>query len=267
MTAIRTMHIPTTIATIALSVCLFACAGTNPGPTSVSYAVTAKENFQQGSEHLEKKHWIAAAKFFAFVKARFPYTKYAVEADLGLAEAEFGALNYVEAIDAFKRFIKFHPTHARVTDGYAQFKIADSYYRLVPTDFWLLPPTYEKDPSATYDAKRELAIVIKKYPTSTYVTEANQKLLEVTTKIASHEWYVANFYWGRKRPMGTVIRLRKLLHEHKGSAYEADALWLLGQAYVAVGMPDRAKTPWAELAQRFPSHPQATAAKNGSLAN
>ena len=54
--------------------------------------------------------------------------------------------------------------------------------------------------------------------------------------------------------MGTVLRLRRLLERYRGVGYDEEALWLLGRAYVAVDMPDRAR---ADLAgARRPSIPK-----------
>src|SRR6185369_11906146 len=69
---------------------------------------------------------------------------------------------------------------------------------------------------------------------------------------ADHEWYVARYYWDRGKPMGTVIRLRRLLERYRGVGYDEEALWLLGRAYVAVAMPDRAKGVWSELVDKYP---------------
>ena len=44
--------------------------------------------------------------------------------------------------------------------------------------------------------------------------------------------------------MGTVLRLRRLLERYRGVGYDEEALWLLGRAYVAVDMPDRARLTW-----------------------
>jgi len=44
-------------------------------------------------------------------------------------------------------------------------------------------------------------------------------------------------------------------------------LWLLGRAYVAVDMPDRARLTWNELVAKFPQSPRAAEARDalGSL--
>ena len=75
----------------------------------------------------------------AFIKSRFPYSKYAVLAELRLADAEFGAEQYLEAIDSYRLFIKFHPTHEMVANGYASFQIGEAYYKQLPRRLLVVP--------------------------------------------------------------------------------------------------------------------------------
>ena len=63
---------------------------------------------------------------------------------------------YVEAIDAYRQFMKFHPTHEMVANGYASFRIGESYYKMLPESWFLVPPAFEMDNSPTIDALREL---------------------------------------------------------------------------------------------------------------
>lgn len=245
---------------LGLALALFSACSKAPSGAAV-YAVTAQQNYAKGLSELEQKDWVAAAKYFAFIRARFPYSKYAVLAELRISDAEFGGGHYVQAIDGYKLFIKFHPTHEMVTNGYAEFRIGEAYYKMVPDDMWILPPSYEKDQSSTYDAERELRTFVKKHPSSQYTPQATKMLLKVHGHLAAHEWYVARFYWERGKPMGTVLRLRRLLDRYAGTRYDGDALWLLGQAYMKVKMPERAKDVWQRLINEHPNHAQAGAAR------
>lgn len=239
-----------------------AACGASQSDTRVKYAVTARQNHEKGEKKIKSKSWVAAAKYFAFVKARFPYSKYAVLAEMGMADAEFGAGHYLQAIDGYKLFIKFHPTHDMTINGYASYRIGEAYYKMLPGDWWLLPPSHEKDQSATADAHRQLESFMAKYPKSPYQEKAQKRLIRINQRLASHEMYVAKFYWDRGKHMGTVLRLRKLLKQHAGTRYDPQAMYLLGQAYVKVKMPDRAREVWAELVKAFPAHEKAQAAQS-----
>ena len=182
-------------------------------------------------------------------------------AELGLADAEFGAEQYLEAIDSYRLFSKFHPTHEQVTNGYTSFRIGDAYYRQLSSDFWLFPPSFEKDQSSTEDAANELKSFLDKYPASPFRDKAKEILNKVGQRLADHEWYVARYYWDRGKPMATVLRLRRLLERYRGVGYDEEAMWLLGRAYVAVDMKDRAKLTWTELSTKFPSTKRGTDAR------
>ncbi|HTJ45986.1 MAG TPA: outer membrane protein assembly factor BamD [Kofleriaceae bacterium] len=227
----------------------------------VNYSVSAQKNYDKGMDALKEKNWIQAVKYFSFIKSRFPYSKYAVLAELRLADAEYGAEEYLEAIDAYKLFIKFHPTHEMVVNGYASFKIGQAFYEQLPGDFWLMPPSYEKDQSPVEDAEEELRRFVEKYPDSPYRKEADKILAEVGRRLAAHEWYVAHYYWDKDKPMGTVLRLRRLLERYPNVGYDEEALWLLGKAYAKVQMPDRARATWGDLVTRFPASGRASDAK------
>lgn len=251
-----------------------ACGGSaREGAGRVEYSVSAKQNYDRGMKALEDDEWLDAVKYFSFVKARFPYSKYSVLADLRIADAAFGAGAYLEAIDSFQQFIKFHPTHEMVENGYAAFRIGESYYKMLPDDWFLVPPSYEKDQSATIDALRELSTFMRKYPRSAFRDRAEKMRRAAAHELAAHEWYVAKFYWGRGKPMATVLRLRTLLRKYPDVGYDEDALWLLGKAYVKVGRvvepthgpndpgPANAREAWQMLVTRFPKHQHAEDAK------
>lgn len=245
----------------AALVVLGACGGSSP-TGKVEYSVSAQQNYERGLVELAEKDWIAAAKYFSFIKARFPYSKYAVLAELRMADAEFGAGHHLQSIDSYKLFIKFHPTHEMVSNGYASFRIGVAYTKMLSDGFWLLPPSYEKDQSATMDAERELRTFLKKYPDSPYRKKAADLLQKVALKLARHEWYVANFYWDRGKAMGTVLRLRRLLDRYPGVGYDGEALWLLGRAYLRSAMPDRARKAWEKLVNEHPKHKRASDARS-----
>jgi outer membrane protein assembly factor BamD len=250
---------------LALAVAALACGGKGGGG-AVEYSVSAQKNYDKGVKMLDAKDWIAASKYFGFIKSRFPYSKYAVLAELRLADAQYGAENYIEAIDAYRLFMKFHPTHEMVANGYTSYRIGEAYYQQLPGDFWMFPPSFEKDQSATEDAGSELKNFLDKYPASPYRDKAKEILVKVGKRLANHEWYVARYYWDRGKPMGTVMRLRRLLERYRGVGYDEEAMWLLGRAYVAVAMPDRAKVTWKELVTKYPKSKRADEAR-GALAS
>ncbi len=151
---------PTRFFLLALAVMLAlgagACASTDEATKPITYSLTAKQNYEKGLAELKDENFPESLKYFQFVKQKFPFSKFAVLAELAIADTQFARGNYTEAVDSYKAFIRLHPTHEKVEDGYAAFKVGDCYYKDMPDDIWLLPPSYEKDQSAVTDALREL---------------------------------------------------------------------------------------------------------------
>jgi len=245
----------------ALALALIAACGGKTATGAVDYSVSAPKNYDRGMAELGEKDWTAAAKYFSFIKSRFPYSRYAVLAELRLADAEYGAEQYLNAIDDYRAFATLHPTHEMVVNGYTSLRIAEAYVAQLPGDMWILPPSYEKDQSPTEEAETELRRFLDKYPDSPFRKRGEELLITVGKRLAAHEWYVARFYWDRGKPMGTVLRLRRLLENYPGTGRDVDALWLLGKAYAKVGMPDRARATWSDLVTRFPQSDKAGDAK------
>jgi len=250
------------LAIAALGLALASACGGGGAAGKVDYSVSAQQNYERGLSELKDEDWIAAAKYFSFIKARFPYSKYAVLAELRQADAELGAEHYTTAIDAYKAFIKFHPSHEMVRNGYASFRIGSAYYQMLPGDLWLLPPSFEKDQSATADAHRELSQFERKFPRSAQLPKAKALLARLNKRLAEHEMYVARFYWSRGKPMGTVLRLRRLLSKHGGVGYDGEALYLLGKAYIEVEEPRRAREAWERLVKQYPNDDRADDARD-----
>src|SRR5690242_10393806 len=76
--------IPRTILLCLVLAIAGACGGKSTGG-AVEYSVSAQHNYEKGMQALTDKDWLAAAKYFSFIKSRFPYSKYAVLSELRLA--------------------------------------------------------------------------------------------------------------------------------------------------------------------------------------
>lgn len=227
-----------------------ACATTDDGK-GVTYSMTAKQNYDKGLAELEDENYTEATRYFSFVKQKFPFSKYAVLAELALADTLYARETFQEAIDAYKSFLRLHPTHEKVENGYVAFRIGEAYMREMPDDFFLLPPAYEKDQSAVRDALRELQDFLDKYPDSKYVPEAKKGRREVLRRLIEHEVYVARFYMDRDYPKAAVLRLEAALRRYPDSGREAELLLALGETHLQMGNARRAKTSFSRLVGDF----------------
>jgi outer membrane protein assembly factor BamD len=224
-----------------LGVTVAGCASSDEATKPITYSLTAKQNYEKGLAELKDENFPEAQKYFQFVKSKFPFSKFAVLAELAIADTQFARGNYTEAIDSYKSFARLHPTHEKVEDGYVAFRIGESYFKDMPDDVWILPPSYEKDQSAVQDALRELDDFHKKFPDSPYLKRSEELRKQVLQRLVDHEVYVARFYLHRDHPKAAAMRLEGAVKRYPGSGREPEILLALGETYLHMGDPLRAK--------------------------
>ena len=240
-----------------VSVLVAGCATSSEATKPVTYSMTAKQNYEKGLAELKDENYHEAQKYFQFVRSKFPFSKYAVMAELAIADTSFERGNYTEAIDSYKQFMRLHPTHEKTTDGYAAYKIGQCYFKDMPDDIWLLPPSYEKDQSAVSDALREVDDFVKKYPDSKYAKDAQVLRREALKRLVDHEVYVARFYLDRDHPKAAAMRIEGAIRRYPGSGREPELLVTLGQTYLHMGDPARARDTFERVVREYQGVEQA----------
>jgi len=218
-----------------------ACAESDEDTKPVTYSLTAKQNYEKGMAELKDENWAEAKKYFQFVKQKFPFSKYAVMAELAIADAQYAQGNYTESIESYKSFARLHPTHDKVEDGYVAFKICEGYFKDMPEDLWIMPPSFEKDQSAVNDAQRELNDFRKRFSESPYVKKVDVMRKEVMKRLVDHEVYVARFYLTNDHHKAAAMRLEGAIKHYPGSGREPELLTSLGETYLHMNDPLRAK--------------------------
>ena len=164
-----------------------------------------------------------------------------------------------QPIQAYEAFICYRPSHVEVS--YARFMVARAYYEQIPSDWFLTPPTYEREQRSTHDALRLLRRFIVDFPNDPQVSRAQCMAQRAIGLLAAHEMYVAKFYLRGDHPLAAIGRLRTLINTYPTSGYEPEALLLLGETYLDLRDLEQAKRAFQEIAQRFPKSEYVPAAK------
>ncbi|RKH17448.1 outer membrane protein assembly factor BamD [Corallococcus praedator] len=239
---------------------LSGCAALSQGPAGEpNYAGQAAENLALGDAAMEDKDFLKAEKYYDHVRAKYPYLEAAREAELKLGDLDFAREMFPEAREKFDSFMKLHPTHPKV--DYAAYRAALSYVEEFPSEFFALPPSYEKEQKPMYDALRAMNAFLRLYPESQYAKDAKVHADDARERLARHELYVASFYAKRERWKAVAQRLEGLLKDYPGTPLEEEALFDLHNAYVKLNEPQRAQDTLREVIKRLPGTPAAARAQ------
>jgi outer membrane protein assembly factor BamD len=222
------------------------------------YASEASTNLKRADEALEGRQYQLAEKYYEYVKTKFPFLEAAKQAELRLGDVSYERELWTEAADRYNAFVKLRPTHPKV--DYAAFRAAMAHYRDMPSDWFLVPPSSEKDQTQVRAAYASLSEFTKTYPNSAYAAEASKKATEVRQRLAAHEIYVADFYERRNRWAAAVNRLETVADKYPGVDDEK-ILFRLHDLYVKLKDQAKARDALQRVLTRLPGTPAAERAR------
>ena len=224
------------------------CAGTKTG--ALNYGDNARKAYAAALDDFFDNECIQAEPAFRNVRRLYPYTRFAALAELRAADCQFRDAKYAEAIQSYEQFVRYRPSHVEVP--YARFMVALCHYQQIPSEWFLSPPTYEREQRFTHEALRQLRRFIVDYPRDGLVPRAQRMAQQAIRLLAAHEMYVARFYLSRDYPLAAIGRLRTLITTYPTSGYEPEALLMLGESYLELKDQEQAKHAFQELSQRYP---------------
>ncbi len=240
------------------------CKGfeTNVQDTAVDQKETARQNYEAAEAAFEGARWTEAVKYFELVKNKYPYSKYAVLAELRLADTHFAREKWLEAADGYRIFVRFHPRHEQV--AYATFRVALSHARAIENNVSWLPfvEAKEKDQAAAKDTIRACDEFLTRFPDDENVAEAKKLRADARGRLAEVDLYAAAFYRQREKWQGALWRYQKVGNDY---ADTEKAPWALLQAGVIaeekLNDDEQARAIFQQLLREHPDSPEVKDAK------
>ncbi len=247
----------------ALLACFVALAACEPKPpparTALEYTQNAKREYERALDKYFDRDWEEAVERFTEVKRNYGYTRYARLAELRIADAKYRQKEYAEAVSAYRDFVHDHPNDPEVP--YARYKIAKALYQDTEPQI-LLAPLEERDLVNVLDAYDSLREMIADYPGYKRRSELDFMLEVVTGTLARHDLYVARFYLREHRYEAVVARIESALTRYEDSGLEAEALTLLGETFLRMKEPGKARAAFERVVRDYPTTPFTVPAQN-----
>jgi outer membrane protein assembly factor BamD len=159
---------------------------------------------QEGLDAYQLKKYERATEAFQKIKDRFPYSQYAVLAELKLADSYYLNKDYELAATSYKEFERMHPTNEVV--AYAVFMQGMSYFKQMPT--------IDRDQSKALLAVQEFDRFVKSHPQSEYVTQAKINRETAQKNIVAHEFYIGEFYLKKRDYQAALGRFEGIISKY-----------------------------------------------------
>jgi outer membrane protein assembly factor BamD len=206
---------------------------------------TAEENFRMGMEKFDKEDYQDAIPFFQKILENYPFSFYAIQAELKIAESYFKDKKYVEALVHLQGFQELHPTNENI-----------------PYVIWMKAVCYseqfrsiDRDVSSMDNSKRELVELTTRFPTSPYAQKAREMLVTVNERLAAHDFYVARFYYRSGDYYAALKRFQRILDKYPIEGVADRALYYIGKSYFFLRKDPEALETFGAVVQRYPDSP------------
>jgi outer membrane protein assembly factor BamD len=214
---------------------------------------SAQKLYGAAKEAMADGGYEQAVKYFEKLEARYPYGRYAQQAQLEIAYAYYKENEPASAIAACDRFIKLHPNHPNVDYAYYLKGLVNFNGELGYIGYVVKQDLSDRDPKAareSFDAFKEL---VTKYPDSKYTPDAVKRMNYLVNALASYESHVAQYYYRRGAYVAAVNRAQNLLKTYPETPATEAALAVLVRSYDKMGLPDLSKDAQRVLAKTFPN--------------
>ncbi len=186
-----------------LCLMLSGCSSWNIFGKKEQVIATPEKLYNLASDEYKEGHYKKAQEYFTRLKEEYPLHEMTILAEIGIADSFYSDKEYVDAADAYSNFISMHPLNEHVP--YAIYQKGLCHYHQMDA--------IDRDQTETIKAKREWEKLISKYPDSKFSTEAAPKMKEVQQRLAEREFYVAKFYFHRKKYPAALARFEHLSRE------------------------------------------------------
>jgi len=219
---------------------------------SIQGADKAETYFLRGEAYLKDSMYEQALEKFSLVKNKFPYSKYAIAAELRIADTYYQKGSYLEAQKLYSLYSEFHPQDPR--RDYAIFQSGMSYYEL-------LPSAIDRDLSYAKGALSDFRSLMDLYPGSLYFKDALNKYTDVKVRLAEKEIYIGNFYKKRGAYEAAIERYKTVINEYPDLGFDDKMYYEVANCYVKLKQKEEANYYLDMLLIKFPTGPYVDSAR------
>ena len=172
-----------------------------------------------GMDAFEDGDYRDAIDSFQQLKDWYPFSKYAILAELKIADGHYHLQQYEEAIFAYEEFEKLHPRNEAIP--YVIYQIGLSYYDQIDT--------IDRDQKPARKALETFQRLIKQFPNDQYARSATEHIPKCLKSLAGNDYYIGLFYYKSKHYKAALSRFMSVLSNYPDVGYHQDALQFIAK--------------------------------------
>lgn len=241
------------LAAIAFAVLLVAGCGLFSGNKDPKEQWTVEQYYEEAKDNMDAGSWQAAVKSFEALQARYPYGRYAQQAQLNIAYCYYKQSDSAGAIGAADTFIKQYPNNPGTDYAYYLKGLANFNGDLGLFSFIGGNDLSDRDPKAARDAFDVFKELITRFPDSRYASDARERMEYLINALAKYEVHVANYYLKRGAPLAAANRAQYAVVTYPRAPATEEALAIMIRAYDQLNLPELRNDAVRLMQDNFPN--------------
>ena len=214
---------------------------------------SAQKLYAEAKDNLNSGNYTSAVKLFETLESRYPFGRYAQQAQLEVAYAYYKDNEPISAIAACDRFIKLHPNHPNVDYAYYLKGLANFNEDLGYFGNIINQDLSERDPRAARDAFLAFKEVVNRFPEGKYAADSQARMKYLVNALASNEVHVAKYYIKRGAWVAAANRAKEVLKTYPEAPALEEALAIMVISYDKLKLPQLRDDAQRVLKLNFPN--------------
>lgn len=182
--------------------------------TGASDVLPAQEAAWAGMDAYEDKDFKEALEHFQSIRDNYPFSKYAILAELKIGDCHYHLEQYTEAIVAYEEFEKLHPRNEAIP--YVIYQIGICYFEQIQT--------IDRDQNAARNAVDTFRRLQKQFPDDPYARSAEDHITVGIKSLVGHEYTVGVFYYKTKHYEAALTRFMRVLSNYPDVGYHQQSI-------------------------------------------
>lgn len=198
--------------------------------------------YNQGLANLKAGNMVEAGRKFDAIDKQNPFTEWGRKALVMSTFVKQRMGRNDDAISVGNRYLKQYPKSQ--DSAYVQYLVGLSYSKQISD--------VTQDQKAAANTIAAMSSVVKDYPDSEYVEDAQAKIRFARDQLAGKEMQIGRYYLERKEYLAAIQRFRVVVETYPNTNQVEEALARLTETYYAMGIVQEAQTAAAVLGRNYP---------------
>lgn len=230
---------------------LAGCAGMAERDQTAGW--TADRLYSEAKEEMDAGNWAAAIGLLQKLESRYPFGRYAQQAQIDTAYAHWKDNELGLALAAVDRFLRLYPNHESVDyvlylKGLINFNDRASLFTSITGE-----DMAERDPKAAKEAFDAFKELVTRFPNSKYAEDAASRTRFLVNMLAQNDVHVARYYLRRGAFLAGVNRAQSVVKQYQDAPVVEEALAQMVFGYNALGLDQLRDDARRVLEKNYPS--------------